>query len=791
MTTASSFKVSTSMYLVRQPIGKGAQASAKPVETPTDHLLVIDCSGSMSYDLPKLREQIKRKLPKMLKKADTLSVVWFSGRGQCGVLLESEPVADLGDLKKVEAAIDRWLVPVGMTGFKEPLVLAGEVASRLAKGKGRAVSLFFMSDGCDNQWGRGEILKAVEDAGTRVQSATFVEYGYYADRPLLTAMAEKSGGALIFAEDFSRYEPLFEASMQRKLSTAKRIDVSIKGDPLGGFAFALSNGDLLTFAASSGTVSVPEDLSEVWYLSPSEIGQGSNDPSKSNTLDAMYAAVSLFAVRMKPDVVYPLLKVLGDVQYIEQFSVCFGKQKYSEFMDVTKAAAFDPKLRLVKGFDPNRVPREDAFTVLDVLNLLQQDEKARVLLDNPEFTYSKIGRGRVDATDQLDAGEQAEIARLTEEMKGTKDSKKVKELSAQIAELANKPEPLKPVRVKQPDGYPILKLTFNEDRPNVSMMVKHTVKIDLSKRLSALSGGPKLASVIPADFESFQYRNYAVIKDGLINIERLPVRVSAESFKKLLTEGVVAGASGKIGTTDTADVILDLRKLPVINRQMVKTLSAKDFFEASYALTKAQAAQKVFKDYAKAMLPEKASKGYAAQYGDEAATWLKEQGITDYNGYQPPKTTQAPTTDVYTGKELKVSLKGLSSLPKVADVQAKIMKKGADGTVEWLKNPKLNAPGALMADAIREVETYLSGPSYAKAQDKDEALKTWLDAQTKTAIERARQLIFEVAQATFVTVVGQVWFSEFASIDENSMKIKVDGNEIECKVEMKEVQIPI
>ncbi len=271
-----SFKVADKLYLVRHPIAHDTKAPAKAVEVPTDHTLVIDCSGSMSWDLPKIREQLKKKLPKMLKKDDTFSAIWFSGRGQCGILLEKEPVATLTDLAAVNKAIDRWITPNGLTGFKEPLEKALDLAGKLG-GKGRAISLTFMSDGCDNQWSRGEILKVVEKLGPKVSSSTFVEYGYYADRPLLTAMAEKAGGSLIFAEDFDRYEPAFETCMTKKASGAKRVDVSIKGDPIGGFAYALHDGDLMTFAASSGTVAVPEDLKEIWYLSPTVVGVQGED----------------------------------------------------------------------------------------------------------------------------------------------------------------------------------------------------------------------------------------------------------------------------------------------------------------------------------------------------------------------------------------------------------------------------------------------------------------------------------------------------------------------------------
>jgi hypothetical protein len=794
-----SYKVADSLYLVRHQIGSDKKEPAKPVEVPTDHIMIYDCSGSMSYDLPKIREQVKKKLPKMLKENDTFSAIWFSGRGECGILLEKEPVATLKDLQEVEKAVDRWLKPVGLTGFKEPLEKALSLADKLGT-NGRAVSLTFMSDGCDNQWPRADILKVVEKLGPKVSCSTFVEYGYYADRPLLTAMAEKAGGTLIFAEDFDGYQPAFEAAMTKKASGAKRVEVTIKGDPIGGFAYAMVDGDLVTFAASSGKIAVPEDLREVFYMSPTSIGTTDTfgftkdtppttlqDISKyvssgeqyqraavEQVLGAGYAAVSLFAIRMKSDVVYPLLKSVGDVRLIEQFATCFGKQKYSAFMDEAKTAAFGTK-RFEKGWDPNKVPRDDAFTVLQVLDLLQQDDKARVLLDHPEFKYSKIGRGRVDASAQLSETEIEELRKLTDALSKEKDVGKIKELNQKIAAFTEgKGETLKFVQDAAPDGYPILKLTFNEDRPNISFLVKKTGKVDLSKRVTSEFKGK-----IPETFETFVYRNYAVIKDGLVNIDKLPVRISTATFQKLLSEGIVAGGDNIGSNPDTADVILDLKKLPVINRQMIKGVSAKDFFTTQWELNKAQAAQKVLNGYAKELLPEKKSASFAEKYGETGATWLKEQGITDYNGYQPPSTKQAESTDFYMGKELKVSLKGLSKLPSMKEAKEQIAKK------------KLNAGGALMAETIKKVEAFLASDIYTKAAAKEKVLQSWLEGEQTATKARVRSLIFDTAKTTFTLVVGQVWFSEFNSLDENELTLDVDGQKIACKAEMKDIEIKI
>lgn len=269
-------RVSDSLYLVRQAVL--SKEPAKPKEVPTNHLLVIDCSGSMSCDLPKVREQVKRKLPKLLRDTDTLSIIWFSGRGEHGVLLEAEPVSTLKDLKDVEAAVDRWLRPVGLTGFREPLESVPALVARVsAKRPGSVFSLFFMSDGCDNQWQRPDILKAVEKAGSSVASATFVEYGYYADRPLLTQMAEKSGGSVIHAKDFDSYAPIMEASIQKKQSGAPRVEVKIPGDVVGGFAYAVAGDELLTFAVESGAVQVPQDLGALCYLSSTPVGGRGQD----------------------------------------------------------------------------------------------------------------------------------------------------------------------------------------------------------------------------------------------------------------------------------------------------------------------------------------------------------------------------------------------------------------------------------------------------------------------------------------------------------------------------------
>lgn len=781
MTTT--YKVNDRLFLNTLSVPK--TSAAKPVEADSNHILVIDCSGSMSFELPKIREQLKKKLPKMIKENDTVSIIWFSGKKEFGVLIEGEKVATLKDLKDVNAQIDRWLKPIGLTGFKEPLLEVEALVKRVtANFPNNASSLFFMSDGYDNQWGREDVLSAVDKAADGLAAAAFVEYGYYADRPLLTAMAERAGGSLVFSGDFDKYEANLTDALARRHIGGKKVEVKLpNADFVGGIAFSMSNGDINTYAIDGGMVRVPEGVDSVWFLSPAELGTAVNSIEKlSNAMPphktplstdeeaivASYAAISLFATRMKPEVVRPLLKATGDVALIESYANCFGKQAYSGFMDTAKAAAFGTG-RWTKGWDPNKVPADDAFTVLDLLKLLSSDEDNRVLLNHEAFKYNKIGRGRVDANTVLTEEEQAEVEVLTSKLVGLKDLAEVKKVTAQIEAITNKPEALKFTEDKSADGYPVSALTYNEERPNVSILVKKTGTVNLGSRKD------KPADV-PLEFQTFIYRNYAIIKDGLVNVSTLPTKLSGKTIEAL-TAQVKAGklpaeafkTKGKVvdGKYEPDEVVIDLTKLPVINAQMVKSCSAKALFSAEYELTKAKAAQKVYNSYLKERKPEgKKSESWESQYGSAAATWLKEQGFTEYSGFAP-KSVVAEAVDFYMAKEMSISLKGLASLPTLKDVKDR-MAKG-----------KLTASASLMAGFVTEIESAISGKKDADAVAVIEALAE----QQKN---RVRDLIFTKATALFAITVGQTWPSEWKSMDENTMTLSFDGNDVECKLEMLE-----
>ena len=166
------------------------------------------------------------------------------------------------------------------------------------------------------------------------------------------------------------------------------------------------------------------------------------------------------------------------------------------------------------------------------------------------------------------------------------------------------------------------------------------------------------------------------------------------------------------------------------------------------------------------------SETFATAYGDDGAAWLKEIGITD--GGFSPKSVQGDATDYYMSKELKVKLKGLSSLPPVKKVQEAIAK------------GKVTASAALMSDAVADADKFLTTTT-----DKAKIVANF-EAKAKAAVVDSRRHMFDMAQTKFAVIVGQTWFQEFSSLDENEMDVTMsDGNVVNCTVDMLEKKINI
>ena len=130
----ANYKICDNFYLSNQKL-RSAEAAQVQVKIQTNFIFVVDVSGSMYGDLSNIRKQLKNKLPTLMNAGDTISIIWFSGYKQAGILKEEVEISSLSTFTDLNNAIDRWLTPQGATAFDKPLEITKEVVGRIRKNR--------------------------------------------------------------------------------------------------------------------------------------------------------------------------------------------------------------------------------------------------------------------------------------------------------------------------------------------------------------------------------------------------------------------------------------------------------------------------------------------------------------------------------------------------------------------------------------------------------------------------------------------------------------------------------
>jgi len=663
----------------------------------TNHVLVLDCSGSMGYDLPQMRAQLKNKLPSLVEPGDTVSMIWFSGQGQHGFVSEKVEVSDLTDLNNLNKAIDKWLNPIGLTGFVGPL----KDAQKIITDDG-LYNLMFLTDGCDNVSSVQDILNTCQNMSGSFSSVVFVEYGWNCNHALLEKMADEMGGSVIFAEDFEKYDPVFHSVITNGVSKRKTLPLPTM-DFVGGIVFIPSENGAKSFKIQNSSVLVPESTKAVYGF----LKQDSNISLTEVT--PAYQGAALFVLRRNGELVKSILEGIGDKKAARKYRNCFGKQNQLDFQAELVANSKNPTPQSITA----SMEEESNITVLDVLDLLSSGEN---YLSLQNLKYNSMSR---------------------------------KHSVKEEADLSFK-------RDWTVDKLPFKSLSWSEDRPNVNVLMKIPGHVAL----------PPNNLVKEAVFPTFVWRNYNIIRDGIVNFDILPMYLDESTYNQLEQHKVVSG-----GYNPNMVYEVNIRQMPILSYEDVEKVSLKDYFQQSLDILKLKAEQKVYKAYLESLGEERKSETFIEKYGEDAANWLKEIGITDFNGYSP-KTQAEDSTDFYMGVRMVTKLKGLSSLPSYNAY----MKKASTGK-------KLNTSDSLLSPYIEACEKMKT--SFQLPVLLDELKKK--DEISKKAM---KGLIMKLAKTRFTLIVGQTWF-DGNDPEDTRYELDDNGNKIQCTVSIEDIQVKI
>lgn len=730
------FKINDNYGIVCKEIKK---ETSKPVVIPnTNHIFVVDVSGSMSSDLPLIRTQLKNKLSNIMRDGDTISILWFSGRNEAGILKEEVEVKSLKTLSDLNDAIDKWLKPICLTAFLKPLELVGDLIERVKKNRPNSIfSMIFLTDGYNNDCPWNEVVNALKKIENQIISSTFVEYGYYADSKRLTEMASIMGGEKISCTGFDEFEPVFDNKISTSLKSTKKIMVDIPQEYMFDFAFSFNDDSILLYNIVDSQIMIGDDVDKIYYFS--------HKVETNYTLpnSVLYAATYVLADKLKYDEAETILRVMGDGFYYNQLQNSYGKQKLNKFKSDIKEAIFDVSKQLPTGYSSNITEiNENTYCLMNLIDDITNIKDCKFYKNHEAFNYHRIGRKMINLASILSEDEKSRLV----------NAKSVKEANEILNSINENKVELVFIESDKNVGYPVTDLVWNNDRANLSVRICMDGFVELPDNKFGVD-----------KVNTFKYKTYTIIKDGIVNIQKLPLSNSEELVNLLLKHDVKY-------TADTANnvIVVDLTSVPIINKSMVNSISAKDLANKEWELIKLQGFKKVY-DYFRKDLYPKESKSLIDKYGEECATWLGELGITDYNGFNP-KMTSGESNDFYMSVVLETKIKGLSSLPKVEVV---------------LDSMKANKPLKIseihMADAIKQYQHQLDSEIYKMLPEEQqkEMLKTYLITKTNILNTQKKNLMQKISEIKFGLILSKRWFKEFNSLDENKLTLNLDNRDVD------------
>lgn len=733
--------INENLMLMQIPI---EGSDAKPLPEEINHVFMADMSGSMYGFRDRLVKDMKERI-RDLRKGDVVTLGWFSSPGEYrfvikGFRLDGEPKS----YQKLDAALDEFRI-MGSTCFSEILTDAAQVVKELTP-LASTFALTFLTDGYPTVWPMEKEIKAINEAleqlKGKVAASLFVGYGSYYNKELLSSMAETIGGELIHSANLSAFSETYGLFLKQKSRSSKpMVTVDLPENPHGkmGGVFGVDGDNIRCYKAEGKKVSVFPSDDRLYVIVDKATGAKCEKMPPKETERALYAAALFFMQRQRTDVALDALGKLKDKLILNSAVNAFTNDEYGAVEQMIGQAVGNEQKRFVGGkTKPGFVPPRDAFCVLDLLDMLVDDEEAQFTPKSDDFEYERIGppSETKPGYPSYEAEDDVRVPFDDLVMHST-----LMNLSIRTTI---------PVKVNMPDEIRVV------EEGGKTLLTTSTAKdTKVLKR-------PK---EIPAKWKAHIYRTYTIVKNGFLNLPKLPVVLSRSSYETCVTEGLLPKEKGpyKKGQLYT----LDLRKIPVMNRAMADDYTkANDLVKHVAIEAEQEGIVKGLRHLLEEVSPRSLRRVEEPLLSTEGKNFLKYVGINHDGSFGPP-VLPPKSTDYYMAGSLEFAVKGMSSLPSVNEVRQKI-ESGKERTISQ-----------------RAVEMGLEiGTPFSEKKD-----VTSLQGLVRSHTAKLRSARRQMQRAKFAVLLGKRWFDEFTSRIGCSLPIEVNGRETVVNFKLGEEKI--
>lgn len=502
-------------------------------DTINHHILLVDISGSMHYNIPELIKKLKVCLQQLCVDGNNyVSVITYSGHGESKRIINAVKCDEMSyKMARVYETVDAELYSKGVTVMSEPLNMAIEIAKQLGSVcDNHHVALF--TDGClvPTRWGCREEEDKCFNVADICRNENIVlnaiGFGRYYDRNFLKAMVERaSNGQLVHIDEIKNYsETILE--LVRLVNNSEVIEVPVENKEffvLNGAKMFTSPATIKNFQKNTDNIIAVFDGD---LVVDGEVYKADNKVEGEVVEDFLYALALSHVINEDVDSAEVVVAQTGDVNMFGTVNNCYSFEEKGKVMSALTGVITDKSNRFKEGKKAITVltAEEEPICLLEILDSILNDNKSRMLWDFA-YKYKRITQKSVSIQDTIHF-------------------------------------------VYPEEGYGnVTSISIGSEKLNIG------VKVEIPGKVVDEESG--------MEHEAKIYKDYNLVVNGNVNTEELWCELSDDLFIKFHNAGIVK--SSILWKNRTVHV-LDLTKVKATNKRTLKLMSQDTLVKSLYRI---------------------------------------------------------------------------------------------------------------------------------------------------------------------------------------------------------------